>query len=75
MWKNKKTKIGYMIWTKTIKKKENAYAYSLHMRHWFFWHVHIDIIMVPQNDFSGAFLYTEKGYRNVIVEKYYWTKD
>ena len=38
-----------------------------------------DIIMVPQNDISGAtrkaFLYTEKGYRNVIVEKYSGSKD
>ena len=38
-----------------------------------------DIIMVPQNDISGAtrkaFLYTEKGYRNVIVEKYSGAKD
>ena len=38
-----------------------------------------DIIMVPQNDISGAtrkaFLYTEKGYRNVIVEKYYGAKE
>ena len=38
-----------------------------------------DITMVPQNEISGAarkaLLYTKKGHKNVIVEKYSRAKD